>query len=102
MTHDFRKAAERIREIAEVVDDCAERYSDRKLTDSATSLSTIADAIEAENARLREALSGLLGDERLETALWGDLPDDAIGSITTRLGKIRAARAALEAAEAKP
>jgi hypothetical protein len=48
---------------------------------------------------LREALSGLLGDERLETALWGDLPDDAIGSITTRLGNIRAARAVLAATE---
>ena len=61
------------------------------------------DAEDKANARLisaapelYEALSAVVvGEPGMENALWGDLPDEAAGTITIRLRDIRKARAAL-------
>lgn len=52
-------------------------------------------AAEAELAKVREALEPFLGDETMETILWGDLPDDATGTVTVKLADFRRAREAL-------
>lgn len=49
-------------------------------------------------AKLREALAGLMSnDPIIEGLLWDDFADDQTGTFTITVGRIRAARAALEA-----
>lgn len=52
-------------------------------------------AKDAKIARLREALKPFVPQEPMATLLWGDSPDEAIGSISIRLGDFRRARSAL-------
>ena len=40
------------------------------------------------------------GSKELEDILWGDKPDDALGTVSIKMGQIRAARAAIAKATA--
>jgi hypothetical protein len=67
---------------------------------------TVTEAEKAANARLiaaapdlLEALKGMcLGSEAMETALWGDYPDEQMGTTYFKLGALRKARAAIKKA----
>lgn len=82
------------------------------ISDTAGWINKAADAIrrllarlEQAEARVKELEAALRlfvrpDDETMEGILWGDMPDDAPGSITIKLRDIRIARAALK--EPKP
>ena len=51
-------------------------------------------------AEMAAALRPFLGDETMETLLWGDLPDSATGTVSVTLADFRRARQALQ--DSKP
>ena len=70
-----------------------------------SAVSQLIEHLQAENERLRAALSIFLAtDETMEGILWDAEPDSALMKITVSLGKYREARAALapSAGECKP
>jgi hypothetical protein len=60
-----------------------------------------AQAAEVERDRLREALRPFVPAEPMASLLWGDMDDDATGTITVKLADFRRAREALRG-ETKP
>lgn len=75
---------------------------DPEAADLIERLEARAEAAEAERDALAKALEPFLGDATMEQLLWGDMPDDATGTVTVQLRHFRRAREALSTLTKEP
>ena len=87
-------ATQRILSLTRPAFEAMDAKADR-LAESVGRLSVQLDAAETKLAQAVEALEPFADENNgvMQDLLWGDLPDTATGTITIRLGHIRAARA---------